>query len=95
MTKFTRTIATTTYTCKVYNKETDALETAQFIAEGKPVTGRALAKLIENESGLEERGLQFLHVVSTETSIDKYECTLDAFLSVAHKVEKKTDIIAD
>lgn len=88
MTKFTRTIATTTYICKVYNKNTDALETAQFIAEGKPVSGRALSKLIENESGFEDRGLQYLHVVDTKTSTDKYECTLDEFLSVAHKVEK-------
>ncbi len=88
MTKFTRTIATTTYTCKVYNKNTDALETASFIAEGKPVEGRALTKLIENESCFEEQGLQYLHVIETYTTMAKYECTLSDFLSVAHKVEK-------
>lgn len=88
MTKFTRTISSTTYTCKVYNKNTDSLETAVFIAEGKPVTGRALSKLIENESCFELQGLQYLHVIGTVTETAKYECTLADFLSVAHKVEK-------
>ena len=83
MTKFTRTIATTTYTCN-----TDALETASFIAEGKPVTGRALTKLIENESNFDAQGLQYLHIIDTETVTAKYECTLADFLTVAHKVEK-------
>lgn len=94
MTKFSRTIATTTYICKVYNHNTDALETARFIADGMPVEGRTLTKLIENESGFEERALQFLHVVATTTETAKYECTLAEFLSVAHKVEK-TDKTAE
>ena len=84
MTKFTRTIKTTTYNCKVYNRNTDALDFAAFTAEGTMVTGRKLAKLVESESGFESKNLQFLHVENTVTSEKKYWCTLSEFLSVAH-----------
>lgn len=88
MTKFTRTIKTTTYNCKVYNKTTDSLEYAKFTAEGLPLTGRKLSKLIETTSGFENKGLQYLHVESTETAEKKYWCTLDEFLSIAHSDEE-------
>lgn len=84
MSKFTRTIKTTTYNCKVYNRATDKLEYATFVAEGVPVTGRKLSKLIETTSGFEGKGLQYLHVEDTYTSQLKYWCTLEEFLSIAH-----------
>lgn len=84
MIKFTRTIKTTTYTCKVYNRNTDALEYATFTGRGMPLTGRMLSKLIESSSGFEDKGLQFLHVEDTCTAEKKYWCTLDEFLSIAH-----------
>lgn len=83
-TKFTRTIKTTTYNCKVYNKTTDSLEYATFTAEGLPLTGRKLTKLIESSSGFEKSGLQFLHVEETFTTERKYWISLDEFLSIAH-----------
>lgn len=91
MTKFTRTIKTTTYKCKVYNRDTDALDYATFTAEGQPVTGRKLAKLVETESDFEARNLQFLHVDGTETIEKKYWCTLNEFLSVAHTEDEKNN----
>lgn len=84
MTKFTRTIKTTVYNCKVYNRNTDALEHATFTAEGMPLKGRKLSKLIESSSGFEGRGLQYLHVEDKHTEEKKYWCTLDEFLSIAH-----------
>lgn len=84
MTKFTRTVKTTQYICKVYNRNTDALEHAAFTAEGLPVSGRKLSKLVESVSGFEAKGLQFLHVDDTLTSERKYWITLDEFLSIAH-----------
>ncbi len=83
MTKFTRTIKTTTYNCKVYNRNTDTLEFAKFTAEGLPLTGRKLAKAVE-ASNFESKGLQYLHVEDTYTTEKKYWCSLDEFLSVAH-----------
>lgn len=89
MTKFTRTIKTTTYICKVYNRNTDSLELEEVTLEGMPLTGRKLTKAIE-ASNLESRGLQYLHVEETFTDERKYWCTLDEFLSVAH-AEDETD----
>lgn len=91
MAKFTRTIKTTTYKCKVYNRDTDTLDYATFTAEGTAVTGRKLAKLVESESDFESRNLQFLHVDGTETTEQKYWCTLSEFLSVAHTMDEKSD----
>lgn len=88
MTKFTRTIKTTTYNCKVYNRATDELEYATFTAEGMPLTGRKLSKLIESSSGFEDKGLQYLHVEDTYTTERKYWCTLEEFLSIAHTEEE-------
>lgn len=89
MTKFTRTIKTTTYNCKVYNRATDTLEFATFTTEGTPLTGRKLSKLVESSSGFEDKGLQFLHVEDTCTAEKKYWCTLDEFLSIAHTEDEE------